>query len=244
MKKDPTSSLVYRDDIAKRKEFAVADCQDEILFTTRQKIVLVVFAVGLCLVVWGLVTQGWYMNEIAATFFAMGLVSGLIGGMSEFEIAEAFIKGMGEFVFAAIIVGFARSILVIAQGGMIIDTILQAMADALAGVSPLFFALLLVVVLALLTFLVPSSSGLAALTMPIFGPLTIMMGLNPEGAVTALVMAEGLACLIIPTNGSMMASLGLCKIPFGTWVKVAWKFMIPMTIFTVGFTIVSTMLPV
>lgn len=98
--------------------------------------------------------------------------------------------GLKDFAFSAIVIGLARGVLVIADNGMIIDTILNAMATGLADVAPAVYTTILYVVENLLTILVPSSSSLAALTMPIFGPLTELVGLNPEGAVTALCLAE------------------------------------------------------
>lgn len=94
---------------------------------------LAVFIAGMCLIIWGLVTQGWYMNEISAVFLAMGLLAGVIAGFSQDVIAQEFVAGIADFAFSAIVVGLARGILVIASDGMIIDTILNALATGLGG---------------------------------------------------------------------------------------------------------------
>jgi len=137
VKKNPESSIAYADDIEKRKEHASNDELLEADFTGRQKAVIIVFVLGIVAIVWGLVTQGWYMNEISAVFMAMALLSGIVSGMSEKEIATEFVKGLGDFVFSAVVVGLARGILVIANDGLIIDTVLNALATGLAGI-PLF----------------------------------------------------------------------------------------------------------
>ena len=111
----------------------MTDASIEEEFTIRQKLVLIDFACGMGIIVWGLVTQGWYMNEISAVFLGMGLLAGILGGLDQQTIAEEFVKGLADFAYAAIVIGIARGILVIAEGGMIIDTILQALATALAG---------------------------------------------------------------------------------------------------------------
>lgn len=115
VKKNPESSIAYADDIEKRKEHASNDELLEADFTGRQKAVIIVFVLGIVAIVWGLVTQGWYMNEISAVFMAMALLSGIVSGMSEKEIATEFVKGLGDFVFSAVVVGLARGILVIRQ---------------------------------------------------------------------------------------------------------------------------------
>ena len=125
VKKNPESSIVYEDDKLKRIEFSVTDASIEEEFTIRQKLVLIDFACGMGIIVWGLVTQGWYMNEISAVFLGMGLLAGILGGLDQQTIAEEFVKGLADFAYAAIVIGIARGILVIAEGGMIIDTILQ-----------------------------------------------------------------------------------------------------------------------
>lgn len=244
IKKNPKSSITYQDDFEKRVEFSVTDESVAMPFSGRQKGVLVVFAAGMGTIIWGLLTQGWYMDEISAVFFGMGILSGIVGGLSEHEMADEFVKGMADFTYAAVIIGLARSILVIAENGLIIDTILNSMATALSGVPTAVYTTFLYVVLGLLSFLVPSSSGLAALTMPILGPLTELVGVNPEAAVTALTMANQTINTISPTAGMTVAGLAVSKISFGQWWKTCWKFMILITILGLVVTAISGMLPV
>ena len=221
VKKNPESSIVYEDDKLKRIEFSVTDASIEEEFTIRQKLVLIDFACGMGIIVWGLVTQGWYMNEISAVFL-----------------------GIADFAYAAIVIGIARGILVIAEGGMIIDTILQALATALAGAPAAVYTTFMYIVLGLLSLLVPSSSGLAALTMPVMGPLTELMGLNPEAAVTALQFANQTINTISPVAGMTVAGLAVARISFGQWWKTIWKFFIFMVVFGLIVTAISGMLPV
>lgn len=244
VKKNPESSIAYADDIEKRKEHASNDELLEADFTGRQKAVIIVFVLGIVAIVWGLVTQGWYMNEISAVFMAMALLSGIVSGMSEKEIATEFVKGLGDFVFSAVVVGLARGILVIANDGLIIDTVLNALATGLAGIPPVLFTSILYVVDNLLSILVPSSSGIAALTIPIFGPLVELMGLNPEAAVTGLSMGSAAMSLISPTSAMLVAGLGVCKISLGQWWRVSWKFFLVVSAVCLVFTAVSGLLPI
>lgn len=239
VKKKPESSITFEDDIAKKVEFAADESALDAEFTGRQKGVLAVFIAGMCLIIWGLVTQGWYMNEISAVFLAMGLLAGVIAGFSQDVIAQEFVAGIADFAFSAIVVGLARGILVIASDGMIIDTILNALATGLGGIPAVLFTTLLYAVENLLAILVPSSSGLAALTAPIFGPLTELMGLNPEAAVWALSMGSATMSLICPTSAILVAGLGVCKIKLGQWWKTVWKFFLVVSLINIVFVAIS-----
>lgn len=239
VKKNPESSITFEDDIAKKVEFAADEFALDAEFTGRQKGVLAVFIAGMCLIIWGLVTQGWYMNEISAVFLAMGLLAGVIAGFSQDVIAQEFVAGIADFAFSAIVVGLARGILVIASDGMIIDTILNALATGLGGIPAVLFTTLLYAVENLLAILVPSSSGLAALTAPIFGPLTELMGLNPEAAVWALSMGSATMSLICPTSAILVAGLGVCKIKLGQWWKTVWKFFLVVSLINIVFVAIS-----
>lgn len=239
VKKNPESSITFEDDIAKKVEFAADESALNAEFTGRQKGVLAVFIAGMCLIIWGLVTQGWYMNEISAVFLAMGLLAGVIAGFSQDVIAQEFVAGIADFAFSAIVVGLARGILVIASDGMIIDTILNALATGLGGIPAVLFTTLLYAVENLLAILVPSSSGLAALTAPIFGPLTELMGLNPEAAVWALSMGSATMSLICPTSAILVAGLGVCKIKLGQWWKTVWKFFLVVSLINIVFVAIS-----
>jgi uncharacterized ion transporter superfamily protein YfcC len=239
VKKNPESSITFEDDIAKKVEFAADESALDAEFTGRQKGVLAVFIAGMCLIIWGLVTQGWYMNEISAVFLAMGLLAGVIAGFSQDVIAQEFVAGIADFAFSAIVVGLARGILVIASDGMIIDTILNALATGLGGIPAVLFTTLLYAVENLLAILVPSSSGLAALTAPIFGPLTELMGLNPEAAVWALCMGSATMSLICPTSPILVAGLGVCKIKLGQWWKTVWKFFLVVSLINIVFVAIS-----
>lgn len=239
VKKNPESSITFEDDIAKKVEFAADESALDAEFTGRQKGVLAVFIAGMCLIIWGLVTQGWYMNEISAVFLAMGLLAGVIAGFSQDVIAQEFVAGIADFAFSAIVVGLARGILVIASDGMIIDTILNVLATGLGGIPAVLFTTLLYAVENLLAILVPSSSGLAALTSPIFGPLTELMGLNPEAAVWALSMGSATMSLICPTSAILVAGLGVCKIKLGQWWKTVWKFFLVVSLINIVFVAIS-----
>lgn len=222
VKKNPEKSITYQDDIVKKKRM-IQDVDFMQDMTIRQKFVIITFVAGMILVVIGLVKWGWYMNELSMCFFGMGLLMGIVGGMSETEIAEEFLAGVKDIAFAAMVIGFCSGIMVVAQEGMIIDTILNALSNLVKNAGNGLFAVILYIVHSLLTLLVPSSSGLAALSMPIMAPLCDLHGANPEAAVTALQYGNQLTNLVSPIAGTTVAGLAVCKISFEQWWKTIWK---------------------
>ena len=228
VKKNPTGSITYQDDLLKKQEFMMDEKNTG--FTLRDKLVLLVFAVGMGIIVYGILAHGWYMDEISGVFLAMGILMGIVGGLSEKEIAEQFVIGVKDLAFAAVVIGVCRGILVVAENGMIIDTILNYLSGALAGVGSAAFVAVMYLVQSLLSLLVPSSSALASLTMPIMAPLCDLQGVNPEASVTVLQFANQLTNMLSPTAGMTVAGLAVCKITFGQWWKTIWKFFILVTV--------------
>lgn len=176
-------------------------------------------------------------------FFGIGLFAGIISmiakNMDSREMAESFVQGCKDLTYAAVIVGLARGILIIARDGRIIDTILNATANSLSGPPKGVFTTLMLLVQNLIAFLIPSSSGHAALTMPVIAPLADLMHVHRDIAVTAYQYGTGLTNMITPTSGTLMAALGIAKIPWNKWVKFVLPLVLVFWVFAVIFLIVG-----
>ena len=164
---------------------------------------------------------------------------GIAAGFTETEIAEEFLYGVKDITFAAMVIGFCSGIMVVAQDGMIIDTILNALSNMVANSNNAMFAAVMYLVQSILTLLVPSSSGLAALSMPVMAPLCDLHGVNPEAAVTALQYANQLTNLMSPVAGTTVAGLAICRITFGQWWKTIWKVFLILTVLGIVFCAIS-----
>ncbi len=225
VRENPASSPVFNSDQQLRLDLAVSQ-EEHPQLTNRDRIVLATFVVALGAVCWGLVTRGWYMAEIGAVFLACGLVSGAVAKMGPSRIAEHFVDGCKDFVYAAFVIGLTRGILVIAEQGMIIDSILNGLSDLLTGVPTYALTTLALLAQNLITFFVPSSSGQAALTMPVLAPLGDLVGIHRDSLVLAYQFGNGLTNLISPTNGLLLAGLAIARIRFSQWFKVIFPFFL------------------
>ena len=225
VRQNPESSSVYASDRKLRLDLAVSE-EDRPAFSVRDRVILAVFVLALIVVAWGLVTRGWYMAEIGAVFLACGLVSGAVAKIGPSQIAEHFVDGCKDFVYAAFVIGLTRGILVIAEQGMIVDPILNGLSNLLDGVPTYALTTLALLAHNVITFFVPSSSGEAALTMPVLAPLAELVGINRESLVFAYQFGNGLTNLISPTNGLLLAGLAISRIRFSQWFKAIFPFFL------------------
>lgn len=174
----------------------------------------------------GLPLGQWYFDEASTWFLLMALVIGVIGGLSESRFVKAFIGGAADMMSVVLVIALARSITVL-MGETGLDLwILENAAHALEGMSAIVFAPLSYVLYLVLSFLIPSSSGMATVSMPIMGPLAAELGFSVEAMIMVFSAGNGLINMITPTSGAIMGGLALAKVEYTTWVKFATKLMV------------------
>lgn len=218
VKADPTKSIVYN---LEQEEHQEEVAQDDCRVSLRHYLVLAAFVLGMCWIVWGVITQEWSTTEMQPVFIAIGIVGGLVGGLKPSEIAREFVNGAKALAFGALVLGIARGILVILQNGMILDTIVYAFGNLLKQLPPAFAPIGMYIVHIILNVFIPSGSGQAAATMPLFIPLADVTGITRQVAVLAFQLGDGITNSINPTSSNMNAYLGLSKIQYAQWVKFA-----------------------
>lgn len=216
---DQTKSIVYDKYEENKAHFLGNQSGEKLDFTTTRKIILTIFAASFGVMIYGVSVAGWWMAEISAMFLGSTIIIGLIARMSEEEFTSSFIDGARDLLGVALIIGIARGIVVVMDRGMITDTILFAAENAVTGLSSIVFINVMFLLEILLSFLVPSSSGLAVLTMPIMAPLADFAGVGRELVVTAYQSASGLVNLMTPTSAVVMGGLAIARVPYVRWVK-------------------------
>ncbi|MDX1303392.1 YfcC family protein [Photobacterium sp.] len=216
---DKTKSIVY-DKYEENKAHFLGNQSGEMLeFTTTRKIILAIFAASFGIMIYGVAVAGWWMAEISGMFLASTIIIGLIARMSEEELTSSFIDGARDLLGVALIIGIARGIVVIMDRGMITDSILFSAEQAVTGLSSIVFINVMYWLEILLSFLVPSSSGLAVLTMPIMAPLADFAGVGRDLVVTAYQSASGIVNLMTPTSAVVMGGLAIARVPYVRWLK-------------------------
>ncbi len=200
----------------------------------RRLAVLLLVLLTFVVFVYGILGLGWDFDQMSALFFVMGVVAGLLGGLGAGGTADAFVAGFRSMAYAALLIGFARTISVVLQDGRIIDTIVQGMFAPIASLPRQLSALGIMAVEALLHVPVPSVSGEAVLTMPILVPLSDLLGLTRQVTVLAYQLGAGFCELITPTNGALMAILAAAGVGFGRWLRFVVPMLLALGLFAVA----------
>lgn len=227
VKSDLSNSIVYDEEMAARNsaDYQDLNAADNISFTTKQKLIAVVFVGSFALIAYGVMSLGWFITEIGAVFIGMGLLSGFIYGMKADEIADYFIEGAKDMMYAALIVGLAQSLVIIMEDAMILDTMIHSLTGAISNLPAVLSAAGMYIVQIIINFFISSGSGQAAVTMPIMVPLADALDVTRQTAVLSYQLGNGFLDSIMPMSGILMAQLAIAGIPYKKWVKFSMPLM-------------------
>jgi uncharacterized ion transporter superfamily protein YfcC len=220
--------------------------------TPRRKWVLLVFALTFLVMIYAVIpfddiglplpALNWWFPELSGLFLVGGILAGLVYGLHETEIVERFVAGAADLMGVAFIIGVSRGITVLMDQGRITDTVLHWGEQALSGAGSVGFLLLVYLIYLPLSVLIPSSSGLATLSIPIVAPLGQFAGVGGELVVTAFQSASGLVNLITPTAAVVMGGLAFGKVPYDRYVRFVWKLVALYLLLTIGFLAVGAVM--
>ena len=238
VKKNPKLSLVYKIDRARDLSAYKAGAKVE-PWTSRRLLVFGLFLGSMCLLVWGILEKQWYIEEIGALFLAMGILMGLVAGLSGNNIATAFVAGAKDMVGVTLIIACGRALLILTKEGQILDTLLYYSAESINGLPAVVAAQLMFVLQCGINFFIHSGSAQAALTMPVMAPLADLVGITRQTAVYAFQLCE-LVNPILPTSAVTMGVLGMAKIPWEKWAR----FFLPLMLLLIVLSLLLLVPPV
>ncbi|MCL1140693.1 putative basic amino acid antiporter YfcC [Shewanella pneumatophori] len=245
VKANPAQSYSFHSDSYFRENQKEASLDSR--FNLGDILVLLTIFATVAWIIWGVVTQAWFIPEIASQFFTMGIVVGLIGvlfklnNMNINTVASSFKQGAATMLEPAVLVGCASGILLLLGGGdaatpSVLNTILSKAGEFIGQLPSVMSAWFMYVFQSVFNFFVTSGSGQAALTMPLMAPLADLVGVTRQVAVLAFQLGDGFTNILVPTSASLMATLGVCRVDWGQWLKFIWRFM--LALFTVSSVIV------
>ena len=227
VKVKPERSPVYKFDDYWRQR---VESTQQTTLTVRQGIILIILLLTIVALVVGVLEFGWYIAEISALFLAMGILSGIVDKQGADDIAKLFLAGCKDILSAALVVGLASGIIFILKDGHIIDTILYGLTRSLSQLGEVASLGVMYVFQTLLNIVMPSGSAKAALTMPIMAQFADLMNVSRQTTVLAFQFGDGFTNMLTPTSGVLIGVLGIARIPYGTWLKWAWKFILALII--------------
>ncbi|MBB2507123.1 hypothetical protein G5S33_00514 [Staphylococcus cohnii subsp. cohnii] len=223
VKQDMSKSIVYE---LEKVEGQSTEAMDTPCFTKRQKVGLLLIVAAIVLNVFGIFNYGWSFNEMSANFLLAGLLAGVIGGLGVNGTFEAMIEGMKDILFGAMIVGFAKGIIVILENGQVIDTIVHGMTTLLTDVPSSAVIIAMFILQFFLNFFIPSGSGQALTTMPLMVPISDLLHINRQITVLAFQYGDSISNVLFPTSAILMGALAVGKISYTQWLKFAWKLIL------------------
>lgn len=243
VRKDPAKSLVYAQAEENKKFFLKSDMDNLPELTAKRKLILVVFVVSFLVMIWGVLawedlgitiwpTMGWWFPELSGIFLVASIVVAVIDRMGEETYMDTFINGCKDLLSVAVIIGVARGVSIVMNDAMITDTILHFGESLLVNTSSVIFSISTYLIYLVLSFFVPSSSGLATLSMGIMAPLADFANVGREIVVIAYAAANSMLALVAPTCGLLMGVLAMTKTSYVTWMKFVGKFLLLIAVLT------------
>ncbi len=254
VKNEKGSILSTSEKAAMMEHYAQGD-HEKVNFSGKQKFVLVLFAFVFIIMVmsvmpwdqflgeeqflaifgWTSFLNGeplgwWWFGQLAMWFFIATVIVGIVGGLNEKVIVDSFVSGAADIVSVVLVIAVARGASVLMTQTGLDLYLLNAAANALNGLSATIFAPLAYIIYIGLSFLIPSTSGCATVTMPIMGPLTASLGYNPAVMVMIFAAASGVVNLFTPTSGVVMGGLAIAKVEYSTWLKWAGKLVLILAV--------------
>lgn len=234
VKADPSFSYTYEDSAEFKRIWSMKSDEGK-PFNTKNKIVLLLFVAAFPLMVWGVMSQGWWFPKMASSFLTITIIIMFLTGLgknslSEKEVVDAFVEGASSLVGVSLIIGLARGVNAIMNDGLISDTILNYLSNLVAHSNGVIFIIIMMFIFFVLGFVVPSSSGLAVLAMPIFAPLADSVHIPRFVIVTAYQFGQYAMLFLAPT-GLIMATLQMLDMKYSHW----FKFVMPVVLFLLIF---------
>ncbi len=221
VRKDASKSLMSGMDISQTNEKT-----DYPALTKIHWLIFLLTIITLSIIVYGISKWHWYLVELGAAFFALAIAVSIVGRINPNKAAIAFGIGASELTTTALLIGFARSIALLLEDGMVLHTIVHYLSIPLQSVGPELASVGMFMFQSLMNFFIPSGSGQAFVTMPLMAPIADLSGVSRQIAVLAYQFGDGFTNMLVPTNAVLMGIIGIAGIPYDKW----FKFIIPLMI--------------
>lgn len=221
IKANPEASIVYEME-QENKKIEVSEKQHDKI-EVRHYLVLLIVIACFVLLVYGSQNWKWKLQENAAMFIWMGVLSGFAYGFGPSKIAEEFTKGAKKLVYGALMIGMANGISLILTDGKILDTTVQYLGGLLVTLPSYLQAAGMFLMQLLINGLITSGSGQAAATMPIMLPVADIIGITKQTTVLAFNFGDGLSNYILPTSSALMGFIAMVGISYSNWMKFMWR---------------------
>ncbi|MCF6166609.1 Arginine-ornithine antiporter ArcD [Furfurilactobacillus rossiae] len=247
VQQNPKFSYSYDDHDSFNKMWSVSsENATDLTFDAKKKLILILFALAFPIMIWGVMAEGWAFPDMASSFLIIAVIIMFITcfgkhGLGEKGVVDAFVSGSSSLVGVSLIIGLARGINLVLNNGYISDTILHASTQVVSHMSGPLFIVVMMFVFFVLGFIVPSSSGLAVLAMPILAPLADTVNIPRYTVVTAYQFGQYAMLFLAPT-GLVMATLQMLDMKYSHWIRFVWPVVVFVLVFGGGLLVAEVLL--
>ncbi|MDR0734305.1 MAG: TIGR00366 family protein [Elusimicrobiota bacterium] len=223
VEKNPKTSITYDFDKEKEAQLKLNKNVHE-KFTLSHKLVLSIFGGTFALLIFGVLKYGWYITEIGGLLFGMAVAVSFVSRLKISEITQAFYDGVRSMAEVIFLLALATSVIIIAENGNILGTVLHFMSGAISKFNAVFASWAVVIMQACFDIFIPSGSAKAVLSMPILAPLSDLIGLSRQTMVLAFQLGGGWLNICIPTDPIVISAIAMARIPYQKWLR----FVLPL----------------
>lgn len=190
----------------------------------RHSLMMTALLVGIAFMVFAANQWHWKNTQLSAYYLFLSMIFALMSGMGASASADAFVSGMKKVLIAGLLIGLATAVEIVLTQGRVMDTMINALVKLVGQHGPYMSAYGMFICQLLLDVVIPSTSGQAAVTMPILGPLGQLTGVAPQTTVFAFLMGNGLTNMITPTSSGLLIFLASAQVGWTQWAK----FVLPL----------------
>lgn len=191
---------------------------------------LLVLAFGVVFMVYASGHWKWKSTSLAAYYLFLSMMFAAIGGFRPGDAADAFVNGMKKVMIAAVLIGLATAVEIVLSKGQILDTVINGLVGMVGQHGPYVSTYSMFVSRLLLDVAIPSTSGQAAVTMPIMGPVGQLSRVSAQTTVLAFLMGNGLTNVITPTSSGLLIFLATAEVGWGQWARYVWPLVIALAV--------------
>ncbi len=192
--------------------------------STRHVSMLLILTAGITGLVVASTQWGWENQALSAYYIALSLLLAAVSGLGFNGSADAFVAGMKKVLLASFLIGVASAVAITLEKGKILDSVVHSLVVMVGQDNPSFSAVGMFFCQLILDFLIPSTSGQAAVSMPIMGPIGQLSGVSPQTTIAAFLFGNGITNMLTPTSGTLLAYLATAEIYWSSWAR----FILPL----------------
>ncbi len=203
------------------------------------RLVLMVFLLGIGVMLYGVFVYGWYLNEVSAVFLMITIVVAIVARLGGRTLGDTVLRSVGVVAPGAFMVGYATAIKVLLEMGHIGDTIAYQLTELLQYLPLYGSAIVMSMAQSVINLFIPSGSGQALATLPIMIPVGELLQLTRQTTILAFQIGDGVTNLFNPTLGGLIAMLSLSRVPFDRWLRFIWPVVLALLLIAWVFLLVA-----